>query len=120
MENPKTQNVEYEIDQKLYEEAKKRKKITPQAQFLFSLHRGEFFSYEKDGARFDWQFWCVNNDAQNVIETKWIHKPSPGNTQPKRKITIGKAITNLRKYHVDVLGNRYPAPKEELKMKIEL
>lgn len=120
IENPKTYTVEYCIKEQDYAEAKARKKISPTARFLYSLHRGEFFSYEKDGERYEWQFWCVNNDRANVIETKWIHKPSPGSTQAKRKITIGKAITNLRKYHVDVLGNRYPAPVETLQMKIEM
>lgn len=120
IENPRTQSVKYQIAETLYADAKLCKKISTDARFLFSLHRGEIFSYEKDGERFEWQFWCVNNDKKNVIETKWIHKPSPGNTQPKRMITIGKSITNIIKYHVDVLGNRYPAPQEELQMKIEL
>lgn len=115
-----TQSVEYRIDETAYNKAKENKKISADAQFLFSLHRGELFSYEKDGTKYEWQFWCVNNDTANRIETKWMHKPSPGNTQEQRKITIGKSITNLRKYHVDVLGNRYPAPQESLQMKIEL
>lgn len=120
IENPKTYTVEYYIKEQDYAEAKARKKISPTARFLYSLHRGEFFSYEKDGERYEWQFWCVNNDRANKIETKWIHKPSPGKTQPKRMITLGKAIKNLRKYHVDVLGNRYPASAETLQMKIEM
>lgn len=120
IEDPKTQTVTYHIDETAYREATINKKIGATSKFLFSLYRGELFSYEKEGVRYDWQFWCLNNDKTNTIETKWIHKPSPGNTQPKRMITIGSKIKNLRKYHVDVLGNRYPAPQEELKMKIEL
>lgn len=120
LEDPKTQTVTYHIDEHAYQEAKTNKKISDKSKFLFSLHRGEFFSYEKEGVRYDWQFLCVNHDAGNRIEVKWIHKPSPGNTQPKRLVTIGSKIKNIRKYHVDVLGDRYPAPQEELKMKIEL
>ena len=84
------------------------------------MHRGEFFSYKKDKEEFWWQFSCVNSDTKNVIETKYIDKPSPGNTQKYRMITIGKKITDMCKYNVDVLGNIYPVDKEILKVEIEM
>jgi CRISPR-associated endonuclease Csn1 len=105
---------QYYIDVEKYNLAKQNqnKKISDQAEFLFSLHTGEMFSYEKDGEKVDWVYNCVNNDVKNVIETKFIDQPSPGKTQPKRMITIGKKISNLVKYHVDVLGNRHKVNQE--------
>lgn len=100
------------IDMDKYNEAKKGKKISDQAEFMFSLHTGEMFSYGKEGELVEWIYSCVNNDTKNVIETKYIDKPSPGKTQGKRMITIGKKINNLTKYHVDVLGNRYKVNQE--------
>ena len=50
-----------------------------------------------------------------------IDKPQPQDAIEVRKLRLAVgSIKNLRKYHVDVLGNRYPAPQEELQMKIEL
>lgn len=113
-------NGVYQIEMDKYLQAKDNKKITDVAEFKFSLYRGEFFSYEKDGKKYSWQFSCLNNDTNNVIEAKYIDQPSPGATQGKRMITIGSKIKNLRKYHVDILGNIYPATKEVLKTEIEL
>ncbi|MDO5379412.1 MAG: type II CRISPR RNA-guided endonuclease Cas9 [Acidaminococcaceae bacterium] len=110
----------YKIDLEKYLQSKANKKITSKAEFLFSLYRGEFFSYEKDGEIYWWQFSCLNNDRANKLEAKYIEKPSPGATQGERTITIGAKIKNMLKYHVDVLGNIYPAAKETLKTEIEL
>lgn len=55
-----------------------------------------------------------------MIEVKYIDKPSPAATQGKRMITIGSKIKNMKKYHVDVLGNIYPASKEILQTEIKL
>lgn len=102
----------YQIDMNQYEAAKNKKGIGDGAQFIFTLYSGEQFSYEKDGERYDWCYSCINNDTRNVIETKFIDKPSPGNTQSKRMITIGKKIQALQKYQVDVLGKRYAITQE--------
>lgn len=110
----------YKLDLGKYAAAKAQKGITQYDSFLFSLHRGEVFSYQKEGEQFWWQYSCVNNDINNVIETKYIDKPSPGNTQRYRMITIGSKITDMRKYNVDVLGNIYPVDRETLKTEIEM
>lgn len=110
----------YKIDMEKYLQSKQNKKITKQAIFLFSLYHGEVFSYEKEGVKYWWQFSCLNNDTSNVIEVKYIDKPSPAATQGKRMITIGSKIKNMKKYHVDVLGNIYPASKEILQTEIKL
>lgn len=110
----------FHIDMEKYNEAKQSKKISDNAEFLFSLHTGEMFSYEKEGQKFEWFYNCINNDAKNVIEIRFIDKPSPGSTQDKRKITIGKKIKNLTKYHVDVLGNTFKVDKEVFRAEIRL
>ena len=109
----------YKIDLGKYQSEKIKKKISDDATFVFSLYKGEFFSYEKDNEKFMWQYSCVNNDSKNVIETKYVDKPSPGNTQRYRMITIGNKITNMQKYNVDVLGNIYPVFKEHLKLEMD-
>lgn len=63
----------------------------------------------------------MNSDDSNVIEVKYIDKPSlSDNTRNDRKITIGSKIKNMKKHHVDVLGNIYPAGKEILQTEIKL
>ena len=103
---------EYRIVMEKYEAARQDKKLGTSAQFLFSLHTGEMFEYEKDGEKIEWVYNCVNNDSKNVLETRFIDKPSPGNTQGKRMITIGKKISSFKKYHIDVLGNRHLVQQE--------
>ena len=109
----------YKIDLDKYQSEKMKKKISEEAKFICSLYKGEFFSYEKDNEKFMWQYSCVNNDSKNVIETKYIDKPSPGNTQKYRMITIGNKITNMQKYNVDVLENIYPVLSENLKFELD-
>ena len=106
---------EYRIAMEKYEAAKQAKGLGASAQFLFSLHTGEMFEYEKDGEKIEWVYNCVNNDRKNVLETRFIDKPSPGNTQGKRMITIIKKISSLKKYHVDVLGNRHIVQQESFR-----
>lgn len=103
---------EYRIVMEKYEAARQDKQLGASAQFLFSLHTGEMFEYEKDGEKIEWVYNCVNNDSKNVLETRFIDKPSPGNTQGKRMIAMSKKISSLKKYHVDVLGNRHIVQQE--------
>ncbi len=118
IENPKTSKVDYQINEAAYLKEKEERKIGNVAKFIFSLYRGEVFGYQKKGKTGQYLFNGVKVYKQNVIEMKHIDKP---NAKGERLTeTINSKITNLRKYHVDVLGNRYPAPQEELKMKIEL
>ncbi len=102
----------YVINMSKYNAAKKKKKISDDAKFLFSLHNGEMFCYDKEGEHFEWFYNCIKDDARNEIEAKFVDKPSPGKTQAQRKIAIGKKINNLVKYHVDVLGNKYKVTQE--------
>lgn len=110
----------YKIDMGKYLQSKLNKKITERGIFLFSLYCGEVFSYEKDGVKYRWQFSCLNDDTRNVIEVKYLDQPSTDTTRGKRRIPIGSKIKNMKKYHVDVLGNIYPASKETLQTEIKL
>jgi CRISPR-associated endonuclease Csn1 len=114
------QDKAYVIDELRYGQAKQRKRISEAAEFLFSLHTGEMFSYEKDGKSFEWFYNCVNDDDASRIEAKFVDRPSPGKTQGQRRETIGKKISNLEKYHVDVLGNKYKVKQEPFVGRIEL
>ncbi|NLK93481.1 MAG: type II CRISPR RNA-guided endonuclease Cas9, partial [Bacteroidales bacterium] len=109
---------EFYIDMEKYAQAKKNKKISEDARFLFSLYTGEMFCYEKDWDWYELFYNCVNNDTKNVIETRYVDRPSPGNTQGKRMISIGKKIKNLTKYHVDILGNKFETQQEYFLEKI--
>ncbi|MBP3400194.1 MAG: type II CRISPR RNA-guided endonuclease Cas9 [Selenomonadales bacterium] len=119
IENPKTRKVEYRIKEDQYMKEKHEvRNIGDDAKFVFSLYRGEVFSYEKKGKAGQYLFHGVKTYRDNTIEMKYIDKPNSKGERLTEKINSN--IKNLRKYHVDVLGNRYPAPQEELQMKIEL
>lgn len=111
--NHKGGEVSYDIDLDKYNMAKVNKGISAKAKFLFSLHKGEFVSYiDKNNNYLEWYYSSVNNDSRNKIEVKEIGKP----TAKQEMKTIGKDITELTKYHVDILGNRYPIKEEKLKL----
>lgn len=116
----KQSGCDFYIDLKKYSDAKQTKRISADAIFLFSLHTGELFAYEKDGQWVEWFYNCIGHDSTNRIETRFIDRPSPGNTQGKRMITIGKKISNLTKYHVDILGNKYRVNNEVFLEKIHV
>lgn len=121
IEKQKIQKIEYQIDKVKYEDAKKIKEIDTEATFICSLYTGEVFGYEKDGKNIIRRYAHLEDDNANKIFTTETDKPEPKEERERRKLrlSVGTA-TNLRKYHVDVLGNRYPAPQEELRMKIEM
>ena len=120
-ENKKTQLIKYNINSINYINAKKEKDIKENDQFICSLYSGEIFGYEKDGKEILRRYVSLEDDKANKIMTGRIDKPQPQDAIEVRKLRLAVgSIKNLRKYHVDVLGNRYPAPQEELQMKIEL
>lgn len=108
----KTNKKSYSINMQKYQTAKDVKGLTENAKFLFSLHKGEFLSYlDKNNNYLEWYYSSINNDSKNVVEVKEINKPT---TKQETK-TIGKDLKNLTKYHVDILGNRYPITSEKFK-----
>lgn len=121
VEKQKFKKIEYQINKVKYEEVKKDKKIDVGAMFICSLYSGEVFGYEKDGKNIIRRYARLEDDNANKIFTTEIDKPEPKEDREKRKLRLSVGTAkNLRKYHVDVLGNRYPAPAETLQMKIEM
>ena len=110
----------YRINEERYAVEKTRKKINLVDPFCFSLYKGEMLSYRKDGEEQYWIYSSIADGDKNKIETKFIDKPSPGSTQGKRLVTIGAKLSDLTKYHVDILGNRYPVKHERFVSTIDL
>ena len=108
--------TEFEIEKDKYEAAKNLKKISKKAEYLFSLHRGERFSYIDKGEYFEYNYTCVNNDKTNRLDVKYFDKPN----DKQIKKTIGKNISELKKYNIDVLGNKYEVQREELRFNVSL
>ena len=108
--------TEFEIEKDKYEAAKNLKKISKKAEYLFSLHRGERFSYINKGEYFEYNYTCVNNDKTNRLDVKYFDKPNDKQIMK----TIGKNINEFKKYNIDVLGNKYEVQREELRFNVSL
>lgn len=108
---------DYYIDMEKYNRAKQKEGINDNANFLFSLHKGEFFSYEKDGKLIEWIYHGLY--GANILETKLIDRPSP-KQQYTDSFGIRQKLINLTKYHVDVLGNKFSVKQERFSEKINV
>lgn len=108
----------YVIDPDWYETEKAKKKLND-AQFMFSMHRGEVLRIVKDdknGIEDNlWRFTATNDDIANKIEVK----PISHYNSKRNKPTIGKNVKLLEKYNQDVLGNLYKADQEVLKLEFK-
>lgn len=126
----------YVIDKQWYENEKKRKKISENAEFLFSLHRDELIGIvKKNGDAYYYdsstegngekkyhngvtpeilKFTATNNDTTNTIEVKPIY------SYCKKQIMPGVAsLVNIKKYATDVLGNLYEVKDNKLKLEFD-
>ncbi len=126
----------YVIDKDWYEEEKKKKKISNQAQFVCSLHRDELIGVvKKDGAKYIYdsstegdgvemlhdgvhfeilKFTATNDDKANTIDVKPIYTYCKKQLRPN----VGK-LQNLKKYATDVLGNLYEVKENRLKLEFD-
>ncbi|HHU56167.1 MAG TPA: type II CRISPR RNA-guided endonuclease Cas9 [Acholeplasmataceae bacterium] len=106
----------YVIDKDKYLEYKKTKGIDENFQFAFSLHTNEIVEIhklEKDKLTIiEGRFLGTGNDKTNLIELKGINREF----QKRGFVTIGKKITKIQKYHVDILGKKYKVLKEDLQL----
>lgn len=100
------------INPSWYENQKIKKKISSEAKFMFSFHRNEIVVLEKDGNSNLYKFIAVNNDNNNQVEVKLYDSI----TSKQTILSIGKKITKILKYNVDVLGNMYKVENEVLKL----
>lgn len=115
----------YELDMEKYNGKDGRtasyKKIDDSYEFQFSLYKNDRISYEKEEnvvneetgeklkqlVRYEKVFRGDNDPKNGTLEVKDVSF----NDGKQQRITIGP-LRNLRKYHVDVLGNIYPVTKE--------
>lgn len=59
-----------------------------------------------------------NNPRNNVIEVDYVHKKR--NSKEERvRFSVGKTISRITKFNVDVLGNRYKVEKEEFRSTLQ-
>lgn len=100
------------IDETWYQTQLKKKKISDQATFLFSMHRNECLELTSDKEVNLYRYTATNSDETNVIELKSIHCYD----ENRIKITIGKKIKCIKKYRTDAIGNLYEVKKEQLKL----
>lgn len=108
------------LDMEKYNQAKlePHKEIDDSYEFLFSLYRNDLFSVERKGITSEYIFIGDNNPRNNVIEVDYVYKKR--NSKEERiRFTIGRTISNITKYNVDVLGNRYKVEKEEFKTTLQ-
>ncbi len=106
-------NKQY-IDRDWYNTQKKNKKISHNAEFLYSFYRGNIIRYYKDETWYEYKFITVGNDASNTIEVKFIDQKTNNRLLP----TISKSIKEIEKYNVTVLGEKHKVSKEILKLNL--
>lgn len=107
----KNVNNKWIIPRDVYDQEKKERKISEEAQFLFSLYKNDIFYYKKgeeEGiVRYNGTMYQTNS-----IEYKLINK----NSEDRFYLTIGKQINLLEKRGTDILGNIYKTEKEPCKL----
>ncbi len=100
------------IDPDLYQNLKKQKKITENAQFLFSLYRNNIIRIVDDKDEKYYKFIATNDDIRNQIEVQNIERK----TEKRTRLTIGQKTQILQKFNVSVLGEYSKVEKEVLKL----
>lgn len=115
---------EYGIPRERYEEIKKDEKIPEEAVFKFSLYRKDYIEIESEEDKIEGLYHSRTNETRNYFEMKPVDKVKWGareNLTIFGSVTPGgqfikslKSIHRLRKYHVDILGNKFEVKNEEL------
>ena len=109
-------NSRYIINQEKYNEAKSKQRIPASAKFVTSLYRGDYITYEESGRTVEYIFKCLNNELTHRIEVSYVDRP----TDKQLLKAIKNSISNLTKYNVDVLGNKYKVTNEKLKFDVTI
>ena len=103
----------YYIDKELYKEESERRMIFDDAEFLFSLSKGDLFYYEKGDEK-----QLVKYNGTDYNSNKIEYKPLNKYSTDQYYLTIGKQINNIHKVHSDILGNLYKVGKETCKFEL--
>ncbi|QLK85928.1 type II CRISPR RNA-guided endonuclease Cas9 [Staphylococcus sp. 17KM0847] len=105
----KKEKQHYVIPQESYHQMKETKSIEEKDIFIGSFYTNDIIKI--DGAFY--RVIGVSSDSRNIIEVDNVHisqkqyAKQHDNVSPRIKITIGKKIGSIEKYHTDILGNRY-------------
>ena len=83
-------------------------------EFKLTFYKNDIIEYEKDGKIFVERLVSrTMPKKKNYIETKPIYRDKFDNDKGGRKV-VGLAKTNhIRKYRIDILGNRYSCEQEK-------
>ena len=109
-------NGKYIINQDKYYEAKHKQGISDFAEFVMSLYRGDYITYEEAGNTVEYIFKCLNSEKNHKIEVSYVDRPNDKQLMKG----IKTSISNLTKYNVDVLGNKYKVTNEKLKFDVTI
>ena len=108
----------YIIDADKYRKAKHKQKIHDSAKFVMSLYQGDYITYEENGEIVECIYKCIYDETAHKIELSYVDRPTP--TDKRLPKGIKTRISNLTKYSVDVLGNKYKVINEKLKFDVTI
>lgn len=102
----------YVINKNWYEEQLRKKSISSDAKFVFSLHHNELVQIidDKNDDSIK-RFRATKDDQKNIIEMK----PIDCYNERRDTSTIAKKTKKMKKYCCDPLGNLYECKNEKLK-----
>ena len=102
----KEKNGKTYIPEDIYSMQKEQKKITEDYKFQFSMYKNEYLKITKvdENNHCIYRFVGTSDDVANKIEIKPIYCEK---FERRLIVSIGGKITNIEKYDVDVLGNRF-------------
>ncbi len=98
----------YVIPKETYTNKLKKKGISSEAGFLFTLYEGNYLKLNGE----EYRFIGVNNDTTNRIEVDLINKKSVERNMP----SIGNKIKGFEKLNVNCIGDVFSTNRENLKM----
>lgn len=111
---------ELELKEEEIQLAKDKKKVTEDYHFCFSLYTGDCFEIQMKGEMYQYVLLGVSSDSRNQIECNYIERKKEAKEQERIFISIGKNIEEFRKYHTDILGNKYYCKEKNEKILTKL
>lgn len=115
----KKEGNQYVLDMKKYENEKKQKykNIDDTFEFQLSLYKNDMFSFEKGGELVKRIFRGDAMPRNNIVEVDYVYK-----MKKKRKegFISPSTISDVIKYNVDILGNKYGLEKEMFKSTLQM
>lgn len=97
----------YVLNEQKVIDAKKEKNIDDSFKFCFSLYKGDCFELNNNGNLEEYVLLSVKSDKDNRIECNYVDRQRDAKTNERVIKHIDKNIKEFRKFHTDILGNRY-------------